>query len=187
MTSATTALNELTGTWTIDPAHSRVGFAVRHAMVATVRGSFSGFEGTLNLNGADPQSSSATLTISTASIDTANADRDGHLRSPDFLDVEAHPSISFVGTGVKAGDDENSYVLSGDITIHGTTKPIDVEVSFEGIAKDPFGNTRAGFEGTATISRKEFGISFNAPLDSGGVLVGDKIKIQLDISAIKSA
>ncbi|WP_322754559.1 YceI family protein [Frankia sp. Cas3] len=186
MTSPTITPDELTGTWTIDPVHSRLGFAVRHAVVTTVRGSFGSFEGTLTLDGAEPLSSSATVTISTASIDSGNADRDGHVRSADFLDVEQYPSITFVSNSAKSGGSETSFILSGDITVHGVTKPIDIEIEFGGSAKDPFGNTRAGFEGSATISRKEFGITFNAPLESGGLLLSDKIKIELDISAIKS-
>ncbi len=187
MTSPTNTSDDLTGTWTIDPVHSRLGFAVRHAVVTTVRGGFDSFEGTLNLNGAEPLASSATVTISTTSINTGNADRDGHLRSGDFLDVAQYPSITFVSSTAKSGGSDSSFILSGDITIHGVTKPIDIEIEFGGSAKDPFGNTRAGFEGTTTINRKDFGITFNAPLETGGLLLSDKVKIELDISAIKSA
>ncbi|MGF7235963.1 MAG: YceI family protein [Frankia sp.] len=182
------AQSDLTGTWTIDPAHSRLGFSVRHAMVATVRGSFEKFSGTIVIDGAEPAASKAEVTIQADSISTGNPDRDNHLRTNDFLDAPSHETITFTSTGVKASsDDEDAYVLLGDLTVRGITKPVEIALEFQGLAKDPFGNTRAGFEGRATINRKEFGVSFNAPLETGGVLVADKVKIELDISAIKSA
>ncbi len=183
-----TAQPDLTGTWTLDPAHSRIGFSVRHAMVATVRGSFEKFSGTIVIDGTEPAASKAEVTVQADSINTGNPDRDNHLRTNDFLDAPSHETIAFASTGVKAGsDDEDTYVLLGDLTIRGITKPIEITLEFQGIAKDPFGNTRAGFEGRAAINRKDFGVNFNAPLETGGVLVADKVKIELDVSAIKSA
>ena len=184
---AVPSLAELTGTWTIDPAHTRIGFAARHAMVTTVRGQFTGFEGTLRLDGENPAASSATVTIQTATFDTGVPDRDAHVRSADLLDVEKYPTITFTSTGVRAGDDEGSYVLTGDLTIRGVTRSVDIEITFEGSSKDPFGNVRAGFTGSTTISRKDFGLTWNAVLETGGVLVSDKVKIELDVSAIKNA
>ncbi len=185
MTSSTvTALEQTTGTWDIDPAHTRVGFSAKHAMVATVRGQFAQFSGSLTLDGASPASSSAQLTIDAASIATGNDDRDAHVRSADFLDVENHPTLTFASAAVRptGGDD---FVMVGDLTIRGTTVPVELEVELEGVATDPFGNERIGFSGQTTISRKEFGLTWNAALEAGGVLVSDKIKITLDVSAIK--
>ena len=179
-------LNDYTGTWTIDPSHTGIGFVARHAMVTKVRGSFTEFEGTLDLNGADPSSSSANLTVQLASIDTGNADRDGHVKGPDFFDVEKNPTMTFTTTSVKQTDDDE-FVLVGDLTIKGVTKPVEIKVEADGVVTDPFGNTRAGFEGSAEISRKDFDLTWNVPLDGGGVLVSDKIKIHLDVSAIKNA
>lgn len=179
-------LSQYTGTWTIDPTHTRLGFVARHAMVTKVRGSFTDFEGSLTLAGANPAASSITLTAQLASIDTGNADRDAHLRSPDFFDVENNPAMTFASTSVKHSDGDE-FVLVGDLTIKGVTRSVEIEVELDGIVTDPFGNTRAGFEGEAEISRKDFGLTWNVPLDGGGVLVSDKIKIQLDVSATKNA
>jgi len=179
-------LTQYTGTWTIDPTHTRLGFVARHAMVTKVRGSFTDFEGSLTLDGANPAASSISLSAQLASVDTGNADRDAHLRSPDFFDVENNPAMTFASTSVKQSDDDE-FVLVGDLTIKGVTRSVEVEVELDGIVTDPFGNTRAGFEGEAEISRKDFGLTWNVPLDAGGVLVSDKIKIQLDVSATKNA
>jgi polyisoprenoid-binding protein YceI len=183
--TATTELSALTGTWTIDAAHSRLGFSAKHAMVTTVRGSFKDFEGTLVLDGADPAQSSATVTIQTASFDSGVADRDGHVRGTDFLDVESFPTLTFTSTKVVQDGDE--YIVTGDLTIKGVTRAVDLKLEFEGSQKDPWGNDRSGFSGETTISRKDFGLTWNVALDKGGVLVSDKIKIQLDVSAIKTA
>lgn len=187
MTAPTIDLTTLTGTWAIDPVHSRIGFAAKHAMVTTVRGQFGGVSGTLNLDGAEPTASSATVTIETDTFTTGVADRDGHVKSGDLLDVATYPTITFVSTGATAGRGDDEYVLSGDLTIRGVTKPVNINITFEGSSKDPFGNTRAGFSGTTTVNRKDFGLSFNAVLETGGVLISEKVKIELDISAIKSA
>lgn len=177
---------ELTGEYALDPAHTRIGFVARHAMVTKVRGAFNDFTGTLRIDGADPAKSGAELTIQVASIDTRNADRDGHLRTNDFLAAEEHPTITFVSTAMRQTGD-TTFDVTGDLTIKGVTKSVTVPFEFEGNAKDPFGNERIGFEGSATISRKDFGVTWNAPLETGGVLVGDKIVLEFDLSAVKSA
>ncbi|WP_131746253.1 YceI family protein [Frankia sp. Cppng1_Ct_nod] len=187
MSTSGASLERLTGSWMIDPDHSLLGFAVRHAMVTTVRGSFRSFEGTLHLNGSEPTASTAMAVIHTASIDTGNTDRDNHLRSPDFLDVEKYPTITFDSMNMKIGDKPDVYLVTGDLTIRGTTRAVDVVVEFQGSAVDPFGNTRAGFTGSTAISRKEFGLTWNAVLETGGVLLGDKVGIELDISAIRAS
>jgi polyisoprenoid-binding protein YceI len=181
---ATTGLEQTTGTWVIDPSHSRVGFSAKHAMVATVRGQFTEFAGSLTLDGANPAASAGEVTIAATSIATSSDDRDNHLRSGDFLDVETYPELTFRSTGVKheGGDD---FVMTGDLTIRGTTRPVELEVELEGLATDPFGNERIGFSGQTTISRKDFGLTWNVALEAGGVLVSDKVKITLDVSAVK--
>ena len=187
MTTATSpALTELTGTYTLDPAHSRIGFVARHAMVTKVRGAFNEFEGTATLDGANPAGSTAQVTISAASIDTRNAQRDGHLRSNDFLAMDEYPQITFSSTGARQAGD-STFELTGDLTIKGVTNQITVPFSFEGVAKDPFGNLRVGFEGAVTINRKDYGITWNAALETGGVLVSEKVTLEFEISAIKTA
>jgi polyisoprenoid-binding protein YceI len=187
MTTATTpALTELTGTYTLDPAHSRIGFVARHAMVTKVRGAFNEFEGTATLDGANPASSSAQVTISAASIDTRNAQRDEHLRSNDFLSMDEYPQITFSSTGARQAVD-STFELTGDLTIKGVTNPITIPFSFEGSAKDPFGNLRVGFEGAVTINRKDYGITWNAALETGGVLVSDKVTLEFELSLVKNA
>ena len=173
------------GTYTIDPTHSRIGFVARHAMVTKVRGSFNEFSGTGHLDAANPANSSLQLTIQAASIDTRNADRDGHLRSNDFFDMENHPLITFVSTSVAATGDE--FSVTGDLTIKGVTKPVTVVFEYTGTAVDPFGNTRLGLEGSTTVNRKDWGITWNAALDAGGVLVGEKVTLEFEVSAIRTA
>ena len=180
-----TGLAAATGTWVIDPAHTNLGFSARHAMVAKVRGNFGEFSGSFTIDGANPANSSAELTIQAASIDTKVADRDAHLASPDFLDVEAFPTITFTSTAVKV--DGSDIVVTGDLTIHGVTKSVDVTYELVGISQDPWGNTKIGFEGSTKISRKDFGLVWNAALETGGVLVGDEIKLNLDVEAAKQA
>ncbi|MEV8066076.1 YceI family protein [Streptomyces sp. NPDC085995] len=179
-------LAALTGDYTIDPAHSTLGFTARHAMVTNVKGRFTEFTGTLHLNGADPAASTATLDIAMDSIDTGSADRDGHLKSADFFKTEEFPSMTFRSTEAEAlgGDD---YRITGDLTVLGVTKPVTIDLEFNGAAKDPFGNERVGFEGKTEILRSEWGLTWNAALETGGVLVSDKIKLNFDISAIKNA
>ena len=178
-------LTQYTGTWTIDPTHTRLGFVARHAMVTKVRGSFTDFSGSLTLDGTNPAASGAQVTVQMASVDSGTADRDAHLKSPDFFNVEAFPTMTFTSTAVKQDGEE--FVLIGDLTIKDVTRPVEIEVELDGIVTDPWGNTRAGFAGETEISRKDFGLTWNVPLDGGGVLVSDKIKIQLDVSATKSA
>lgn len=177
---------DLTGTYTIDAAHSRIGWQARHAMVTNVRGNFSDFEGTFVINEADPSASSASLTIQTGSVSSSQEQRDGHIKSPDFFDVETHPTITFASTSIVKHDDEE-YAVTGDLTIKGVSHPVTIDLTYSGAAKDPFGNTRIGFEGKAAISRKEWDLTWNAALETGGVLVSDKVKLDFDISLIKSA
>jgi polyisoprenoid-binding protein YceI len=183
--TADLTLANATGTWVIDAAHTNIGFSVRHAMVAKVRGSFGDFSGSFTIDGANIAASTAELTIQTASIDTKQADRDGHLKSADFLDVENFPTITFTSTAVAGGGDD--VVVTGDLTIHGVTKSVDVKWEFVGISQDPWGNTKIGFEGKAKINRKEFGLIWNAALETGGVLVGDDITLTFDVEAAKQA
>ena len=185
-TASAPALTELTGTWTLDPAHTRIGFVARHAMVTKVRGSFNEFEGTAVLDGANPANSHAEVTIKAASIDTRNAQRDEHLRSNDFLAMQENPEITFTSTGARQVDD-TTFELTGDLTIRGVTKPVTIPFTFEGAAKDPFGNLRAGFEGSVAINRKDWGVTWNAALEGGGVLVSDRVTLEFEISAIKNA
>ena len=183
--TTTTHSPALTGTYAIDPSHSRIGFVARHAMVTKVRGSFNEFEGTGLFDAEDPSRSNLQLTIKAASIDTRNADRDNHLRGNDFFDMETYPEIRFVSTAVERLDDQD-YRVAGDLTIKGTTRPVTVDLEYTGAAVDPFGNSRIGLEGTATINRKDWGVTWNAPLETGGVLVGEKVTLEFEVSAIKA-
>ena len=182
----TTAVDDIAGDYTLDVTHSRLGFSARHAMVTTVRGQFKDFAGTAHIDTATPANSSVTVTIQTASIDTGVADRDGHLVSPDFFDAAENPEITFVSTSVER-EDASTWSITGDLTIKGTTKPVTIEFESTGSARDPFGNLRIGFEGQTTINRKDWGLTWNAALETGGVLVSEKIKLDFDISAIQSA
>ena len=184
MTQTMTDARALTGTYVIDSTHSRFGFVARHAMVTKVRGSFDDFTGTLTIDGEDPTRSSGSLTIAAASINTRNEQRDGHLRSNDFFDMEHHPEITYRSTGIEHVGG-NGYKVTGDLTIKGVTKSVTIDVEYTGSAVDPFGNVRIGFEGTTVINRKDWGVSWNAPLEAGGVLVSEKVTLDIDISAIK--
>jgi polyisoprenoid-binding protein YceI len=181
----TTQLAELTGTYTIDPSHSRIGFVARHAMVAKVRGSFDEFEGTAVLDGANPAASTATVTIQATSINTRNDQRDAHLRSNDFLALDEHPLITFVSTAVNQVSD-TVFELAGDLTIKGVSHRVAIPFQYEGSATDPYGNLRVGFEGSIVVNRRDYGITWNTALETGGVLVSDKITLEFEISAIKS-
>ena len=174
-----------TGTYAIDPTHSRIGFVARHAMVTKVRGSFNEFEGSGYFDAESPASSRLQLTIQAASIDTRNADRDGHLKSNDFFDMETYPTITFTSTAVEQVDPE-SYRVTGDLTIKGVTKPVTVDFEFTGAATDPFGNHRIGFEGKTTVNRKDWGVNWNAALEAGGVLVSEKVTLEFEVSAIRT-
>ncbi|MEV6114253.1 YceI family protein [Streptomyces sp. NPDC052109] len=178
-------LAALSGDYTIDPAHTTIGFTARHAMVTNVKGSFHDFTGALHLDGTDPSRSTATLDVKMSSIDTGSEDRDGHLKSSDFFKIDEFPTMTFRSTKAEAlgGDD---YRITGDLSLLGVTKSITIDLEFNGAAKDPFGNERVGFEGKAEILRSEWGLTWNAALETGGMLVSDKIKLNFDISAIKN-
>lgn len=180
------ALAALTGEYTIDPAHSSIGFTVRHAMVTNVRGSFGEHEGTLKLDGSNPANSTASIDVRIASVDTGIADRDGHLVSGDFFDAEKFPLMTFRSTQAEqlGGD---TYRVTGDLTIKDVTRPLSIDLEFNGSATDVYGNERVGFEGSTNILRSDWGLTWNAALETGGVMVSDKVKLNFDISAIKSA
>lgn len=187
MSTATvpTTVDQLTGTWTLDESHTRIGFVARHAMVTKVRGSFNEFTGTAEV-GENLSDAKVNVTIKVDSFDTRNEQRDGHIKSGDFLAIEEYPEITFVSTAVTPTG-ENSFDLTGDLTIKGQTNSVTVPFEFEGAATDPFGNLRAGFEGSTVINRKDYGITWNAALETGGVLVSEKITLEFEVSAIKSA
>ena len=168
------------GTWTVDPAHSELGFVARHLMVTKVRGKFTDFEGSVKVGDAITDSQ-VTAVAKLASVDTGSADRDTHLRSADFFDVENNPTMSFTSTEVTQDS------LKGDLTIKGVTRPVEFELDFEGLATDPWGNQKAGFEAKTEINRKDFGLEWNVALEGGGVLVSEKIKIHLEIQLTKAA
>ncbi|MGX1506281.1 UNVERIFIED_CONTAM: polyisoprenoid-binding protein YceI [Streptomyces graminofaciens] len=180
------ALAALSGEYTIDPAHSSIGFTVRHAMVTNVRGSFGEYEGKLVLDGTEPARSTAAIDVAIASVDTGIADRDGHLRSGDFFDAEKFPKMTFRSTAAEQlGGDK--YRITGDLTIKDVTRPIAIDLEFQGSATDVYGNERVGFEGGTEILRSDWGLTWNAALEAGGVMVSDKVKLNFDISAIKAA
>ena len=181
----TTALDDISGDYTIDPSHSRLGFVARHAMVTKVRGEFGDYSGTAHIDTADPSKSSVTVTIGAGSVTTGSKDRDGHLVSPDFFDAESHPEVTFVSTSVEREGDE--WAITGDLSIKGTTKSVTIGFEQTGSAQDPFCNVRVGFEGDVTVNRKDWGLSWNAALETGGVLVSEKVKLEFDISAIRNA
>ena len=169
------------GTWTIDPSHSEVGFSVRHLMVSKVKGTFESFSGAVEISD-DLLASSVTASVDLSSINTRDAQRDEHLRSGDFFEVATYPELTFASTSVAPAGD--GYRVTGDLTIKGTTRSVDLDLEFHGIHPDPWGGTRAGFSATTSISRKAFGVDFEIPMDGGGVVVGDKIEISLEIQAV---
>lgn len=171
-----------TGTYTIDPSHSTASFSVRHAGIAKVRGTIGISGGTITV-GEDLESTSVSATLDAAAVNTGDDNRDNHLRSADFWHAEERPTWTFESTSVTA--DGGDYVVAGNLTINGVTKPVELETEFTGTAVDPFGNSRAGFEAELEISRADYGLTWNAALEAGGFLVGDKVKIALDVSAIK--
>ena len=175
----------ISGDYVLDPAHTRIGFSARHAMVTKVRGAFHEFEGIAYVDADNPADSSVRVTIQTASLTTGNDQRDGHLRSADFFDVAAYPQITFVSTDVKR--DGTDWTITGDLTINEITKPITVVFEETGAATDPFGNERVGFEGSVAINRGEWGLKWNAALEAGGVLVSEKVTLEFDVSAIRQA
>ena len=176
----------LSGDYTIDTAHSRVGFVARHAMVTKVRGSFDEFEGSIHIDGDNPENSSGKVTIQAKSINTRNSQRYDHLRSNDFLDMDNQPEITFASTGIKQSGDVE-FVVTGDLAIRGVTKSVEIAFEYTGSATDPFGNERLGLEGSVVINRKDFGVSWNAALEGGGVLVSEKVTLEIEVSAIKNS
>ncbi len=171
------------GTWDIDPVHSEVAFTVRHMAVSKVRGRFDKFEGVI-VTGEDPLSSTVTATIDATSINTNQEQRDGHIKSADFFEVETHPTWTFTTTGLKADGDD--YLLAGDLTIHGVTKPVTLKLEVNGIGPDAYGGTRIGFSATGEINRSDFGVSFNGPIPGvpGAVIVSEKVTLQLEIQGV---
>ena len=178
------SLADLTpGVWNVDPVHSSVGFVARHLMVTKVRGHFAGFTGTVTI-ADDPLASKVEASVDIASIDTRDEKRDGHLKSADFFDAETYPTMTLVSTGIDQHDSD--YVLHTDLTIRGITKSVDFELEFDGVSGDPWGGTRAGFSAETEINRKDWGLEWNVILETGGVMLGEKVKIQLDVQAVKA-
>ncbi|MEH7336165.1 YceI family protein [Neobacillus drentensis] len=171
--------------WALDAAHSSVDFSVRHMMIANVKGSFNSFNATIEADPTDLTTASIEFAIETASVDTRNQDRDGHLVSADFFDAANHPNMTFKATSIEKTDD-GEYNVTGDLTLRGVTKQETFAVTFEGTGKDPWGNEKAGFSATGNINRSDYGLVWNAALETGGVLVGDKVKINLQIQAAKA-
>jgi polyisoprenoid-binding protein YceI len=171
----------LAGTWTADPVHSEIAFSVRHLMISKVRGRFTGYDVTI-VTGEDPLGSSVTATIDLASIDTGNETRDNHLRSDDFFEVEKYPTMSYRSTGISRTDD--GLIIDGDLTLRGVTRHVPLAVEMNGFGPDPWGGQRAGFSATAQINRRDFGIDITVPMDTGGVALGDKVSISIEIQAV---
>jgi polyisoprenoid-binding protein YceI len=185
-TDSTTDLSALApGTWNVDPSHSTVGFVARHLMITKVRGRFTDFSGSLEI-AADPLQSHVEATVNLASVDTGDAGRDAHLRAADFFDLEGDgsPTMTFHSTGIK--EEHGEYTLFGDLTVNGVIRQVEFELEFDGVSPDPWGGTRAAFSAATEINRKDFGLEWNVALETGGVLVGDKVKIQLDVQAVKA-
>ncbi|HEY7014263.1 MAG TPA: YceI family protein [Streptosporangiaceae bacterium] len=183
-TTATSIPGYVAGTWTIDPVHSEIGFSARHMMVSKVRGKFANFSGEI-VTGDDPLGSSATAEIDLTSISTGNEQRDAHIKSADFFEVETYPTMTYRSTGVRFEDGE--YVLDGELTLKGVTRNVPLTLELNGFGPDPYGGTRAGFTATGEINRRDFGVNFNAPLQNGGVVVSDKITLNLEIEAVLAA
>jgi polyisoprenoid-binding protein YceI len=183
-TDIRTPVTSLTGDYDLDPTHSRLGFAARHAMVTTVRGQFGNFTADVHLDEENVSNVSARLEIQAASVTTGNPDRDAHLHSADFFDVANHPTITFVSTSAeRTGDDE--FALTGDLTIKGISRPVTVTFEKTGAAVDPWGGSRVGFEGRAQVNRKDWDLTWNVALEAGGILVSDKVTLEFDISAVR--
>ena len=187
MTAASTETISLPGyeaaTWNIDPTHSEVGFSVRHMMVSKVRGRFTTFSGQL-VTGENPADSSVTAEIDLSSINTGQEQRDEHIKSADFFEVEKYPTMTYRSTGIRVEDGE--YIVDGDLTLKGVTKSVPLHLELNGFGPDPFGGTRAGFTATGELNRRDFNVTFNAPMANGGVVVADKIQLQLEIEAVKA-
>ncbi len=184
MTQAGTIPGYVAGTWAIDPVHSEIGFSVRHMMVSKVRGKFTKFGGEI-VTAEDPLASSVTAEIDLSSIDTGAEQRDAHLRSPDFFDTENHPLMTYRSTGVRAEGDH--FVVDGELTLKGVTKSVPLKLELNGFGPDAYGGTRAGFTATSEINRQDYGVSWNAAMETGGVVVADKVAIHLEIEAVLQA
>jgi polyisoprenoid-binding protein YceI len=181
MTEATTIPGWVAGTWVIDPIHSELGFSVRHLMLSKVRGRFEKFEGEI-VTSDDILDTRATVTVDLTSINTSNEDRDNDLRSANYLEVDKYPTLTYRSTGLKP--DGDAYVADGELTIRETTHPLQLRVEFHGVQTDPWGGTRGGLSATGELNRKDFGISFDMPMDGGGLVVGEKIQLHLEIEAV---
>ncbi len=181
MTTSTTSLP--TGVWKLDPAHTSITFSVRHLMAAKVRGAFKQFEGSITV-GEGPEDSAVDATIAAASIDTGVTDRDQHLRSADFLDVESYPELSFRSTGVRG--ERHRFTLLGDLTIRDVTRPVELDVEFHGVVSDPWGQAKAVFSAETKIDREDWGLTWNQALEAGGVLVGKDVSIEIEVQATQS-
>lgn len=179
--SITTVPGYLAGTWAIDPAHSEVSFTVRHVMVSKVRGRFTAFSGEL-VTAENLLDSSVTAVIELGSIDTHNEQRDGHIRSADFFDVQAHPTMTYRSTGLRADGDE--FVLDGELTLKGVTRPVPLALEFNGFGPDAWGGIRAGFTAKGQLNRRDFNVNYNAAIEAGGVVVSDKVTVELEIEAV---
>lgn len=183
--AVTVGHEQLTGEYVLDPAHTRLGFVARHAMITRVRGQFTRFDGRLTIDGREPANSRAQVTIETASLESREPSRDAHLRSGDFFDVEAYPHMTFATTAIEQIDDE-TFRVTGDLTIKSTTRPIAFDLTYTGAAIDDEGDFRIGFEGSTTIARKDWGLTWNFALEAGGVLVSEKVTIELDVAAVRA-
>ena len=182
---ATTQAPVKTSTWKIDPAHSNVEFAVKHLMISTVKGRFSDVEGEIVIADGQPSHSSVTATLKAASIDTRTGQRDDHLRSADFLDAANHADITFKSTRITG--DQSEFKVTGDLTIRGVTREVTLDATNEGAGKDPWGGDRIAFSATTKLDRREFGLTWNQAVEAGGVLVGNDVKITIDVQAVKQA
>lgn len=183
-TLTTGTLADLTpGTWTVDPTHTTIGFTARHLMITKVRGHFADFDGTVTV-AEQPLASTVVANVRLASVDTGNADRDAHLLSADFFDIEHHPEMTFRSTDIQARGSD--YVLVGDLTLGGHTHRVEFDLEFDGVNRDPYENTKAGFTARTTINRSDWGLTFNMALEAGGVVVSEKITIELDVQLVRS-
>ncbi len=184
LTDDSRAVDDIAGDYVLDPSHTRVGFSARHAMVTKVRGQFDEFEGTAHVDTANPANSTISVTIQTASVTTGQPQRDGHLKTPDFFDIERYPHLTFVSTDVER--DGTEWAITGDLTINAVTRPVAIVFEESGSAQDPFGNMRVGFEGSVAINRNDWDLKWNSPLETGGVLVSEKVTLEFDVSAIRT-
>ena len=185
VTSSTEVLDHLTGSYQLDPAHTRLGFAARYVLVTRVHGRFDSFEGRMHLDASDPTRCSVALTIDASSIRTNNPDRDAHLRSGDFFDVERYPTMTFESTALTPLGDRR-YRVTGDFTIKAVTRPVELDLTYQGSCVDPYGQLRVGFEGSGALKRSDWGLTWNVALEAGGLVLSDRINLEIDLSAIKT-